>query len=170
MWTKAILSAAVFCGCSSAALASETRTAETGQKRPAAAVSELSWLEGAWSGEGSSGPAREVYSPPTGGVIVGHFIQQRGDGIAFYELMTVRPDGESIAYCLRHFNADLTAWEEKNEVQCFPLIARERDAWYFDGLTVRRQGDDELIVAVRVATGVEAKEYVFKYRRSAAAR
>lgn len=169
MWRRAFLAAALLCGCMSQALANETRTTVSGQPRPVAEVSELSWLAGAWSGVGTSGPAREVYSPPTGGVIVGHFVQQRDEGVWFYELMAIRPDGKSITYCLRHFNADLTAWEEKNEVQCFPLIARERDAWYFDGLTVRRKGDDEMVTALRVATGADAKEYVFQYRRSAEA-
>jgi hypothetical protein len=148
-------------------LANETRTAMSGQSRPVAEVEELSWLAGAWTGMGITGPAREVYSPPTGGVIVGHFIQQRDEGVGFYELITVRPDGKSITYCLRHFNPDLTAWEEKNEVPCFPLIARERDTWYFDGLTVRRESDDAMVVAVRVTAGAGAKEYVFRYRRSA---
>lgn len=169
MWIRAFLVATGLCGCLNQALANETRTAVSGQPRPAAKVSELSWLAGAWEGEGISGPAHEVYSPPAGGVIVGHFVQQRGEDVWFYELMTVRPDGESISYCLRHFNADLTAWEEKNQVQCFPLIARESDAWFFDGLTVRRKGDDEMVVAVRVKTRAEPQEYVFNYRRSARA-
>lgn len=167
MSRRSLLAAAILLGCVTQARANETRTAVSGQPRPVAEVSELSWLAGAWSGEGISGPAREVYSPPTGGVIVGHFVQQRDEGVWFYELITVRPDGESITYCLRHFNADLTAWEEKNEVRCFPLIARERDTWFFDGLTVRRKGDEEMVVAVRVAKGSDTKEYVFEYRRSA---
>jgi hypothetical protein len=167
MWRSAVLSAILSYACMSQALANETRTALSGQPRPVAEVGELSWLAGSWSGEGIAGPAREVYSPPTGGVIVGHFIQQRKEDIWFYELIAIRPDGTSISYCLRHFNSDLTAWEEKNEVRCFPLIARERDAWYFDGLTVRRESDDAMVVAVRVATGATTKEYVFRFRRSA---
>jgi hypothetical protein len=167
MGKKAFLAAAVLCGCMNQALGDETRTAVSGEPRPVADIAELSWLAGAWSGVGISGPAREVYSPPTGGVIVGHFVQQRDEGVWFSELMAIRPDGTSITYCLRHFNADLTAWEEKNEVQCFPLIARERDTWYFDGLTVRRKGDDELVTAVRVVTESDTKEYMFQYRRSA---
>lgn len=166
MWKSVLLTGVVFCACVSHALANETRTAVIGQPRPAAEVSELSWLAGSWSGQGIAGPAREIYSPPTGGVIVGHFIQQREKDVWFYELIAIRPEGTSITYCLRHFNADLTAWEEKNEVRCFPLIAREGDAWYFDGLTVRRESDDAMVVAVRVAAGASEKEYVFRYRRS----
>ncbi len=164
---KAFFLVILLCGWVGHALANETRTAVSGQARPAAQVGELSWLAGVWDGQGISGPAREVYSAPMSGVIVGHFIQQRKESIGFYELITIRPDGESITYCLRHFNADLTAWEEKNEVQCFPLIAREQDAWFFDGLTVRRKGDDEMVVAVRTETGADTKEYVFQYRRLA---
>ena len=166
MWRSVFLTGLFFAGCMSHALATETRTAVDDQPRPVAEVGELSWLAGSWSGEGIAGPAREVYSPPTVGVIVGHFIQQRKEDIWFYELIAIRPDDTSITYCLRHFNADLTAWEEKNEVRCFPLIARERDAWYFDGLTVRREGDDAMVVAVRVSTGENTKEYVFRYNRS----
>lgn len=170
MRSKAFLAAALLCCWMNQALAAETRSAVSDQPRPIANVSELSWLAGAWSGAGIGGPAREVYSPPTSGVIAGHFIQQRDKGVWFYELMTIRPDGDSITYCLRHFNADLTAWEENDEVRCFPLIARERDAWHFDGLTLRRKSDDEMIAAVRVAAGSDTKEHVFEYRRAAAAR
>lgn len=166
MWSRAFLAAILFSSCVSHALAAETRTAVSGQPRPAADVRELSWLAGTWIGDGISGPAREVYSSPMAGVIVGHFIQQRGDGIWFYELITIRADGDSIAYCLRHFNADLTAWEEKNEVRCFPLIAREHDRWYFDALTLRRVGEDEMVAAVRVEQGSGAAEYVFRYRKA----
>jgi hypothetical protein len=136
-----------------------------GEPRPAASLSELDWLAGAWTGEGLGGPAEEVYSPPAGGAIVGHFRQQRGEGVWFYELMVVQPDGDSLKYCLRHFNADLTAWEDKHEVQCFALIGRDTNVWYFDGLTIRREGEDGMVSAVRVKSAAESKEYVFRYRR-----
>jgi hypothetical protein len=74
-----------------------------------------------------------------GGAIAGHFIQQDRNGVAFYEIMTIVAEGGSISYRLKHFNADLTGWEEKNEVQSFGLVAREGDTWFFDGLTIRRE-------------------------------
>ena len=74
--------------------------------------------------------------------------------------------GGSLEYRLKHFNADLTGWEEKAEVRSFPLVAREGDAWYFDGLTVRRDGADGLIGAVnaRFKDGTQ-KEFVLRYKR-----
>jgi len=147
--------------------AQETRQATPGTPPPAARLSDLAWLAGQWEGDGISGPAREVYSPPMGGQIIGHFIQTRGDGILFTELMSIVEVGPSLEYRLKHFNADHTGWEEKAEVVRFPLVAVEPGAWYFDGLTIRRDGEDGMIGAVRVdEPDGTAREIVFRYRRA----
>ena len=147
------------------AAAQETRRA-VAETPPPARVADLAWLAGTWEGEGITGPAREVYSAPMGGQMTGHFVQARGEGIFFFELMSIAETGASLEYRLKHFNADLTGWEERNEVRRFPLVAVEADAWYFDGLTIRRDGADGMIGAVRIdnqdGTNHEA---VFRYRR-----
>ena len=144
----------------------ETRTAVPGAPAPAASVADLAWLAGTWRGEGISGPAEEVYSAPMGGQIVGHFAQSRGGGIWFYELMTIAEAGDSLEYRLKHFNADLTGWEEKGEMMRFPLVAVEEGAWYFDGLTIRRDGSDAMVGAVRIGhDDGTSREAVFRYRR-----
>jgi hypothetical protein len=166
---KLILSSAaafLIAGSLADASADETRTATPDAPAPEVSVNELPWLVGSWAGEGISGPAREVYSPPMGGSIAGHFIQLRGEEVWFYEIVQIRPQSESLAYCLKHFNADLTGWEEKNDVPCFPLVAREDDTLYFDGLTLRRDGPDHPVSAVRVQhNDGTTQEYVFRYCR-----
>ena len=48
----------------------------------------------------------------------------------------------------------------------FPLVAVERDAWSFDGLTIRRDSVDGMIGAVKIANrDGSSREAVFKYRR-----
>jgi hypothetical protein len=147
--------------------AADTRSAPANHVPPPATIEDLSWLAGEWVGPGISGEAREVYSTPTGGAIAGHFVQMGRNGIAFYEIITIVPERGSLVYRLKHFNADLTGWEEKAEVRSFPLVSREGDAWYFDGLTVRRDGPDGMIgaVNVRMKDGTE-REYVIRYRRA----
>ena len=147
--------------------AQETRQAVPGAPPPPARIADLAWLAGAWEGEGISGRARETYSPPMGGQMIGHFVQLKGEGeIAFSEILSIAEAGGSLEYRLKHFNADLTSWEEKDEVRRFPLVAVEDGAFYFDGLTIRRDGPDGMVGAVRVATkDGSAKEYVFRYRR-----
>lgn len=137
-----------------------------GAAPPPARVADLAWLAGTWEAEGLTGPAREVYSAPIGGQMTGHFIQTRGDGIWFFEIVSIAEVNGSLEYRLKHFNADLTGWEEKNEVQRFPLVAVENGAWYFDGLTIRRDGSDGMIGAVRIDAGDRpSREAVFRYRR-----
>ena len=149
------------------ACAGETRTAPPNHVPPPAKIEDLAWIAGEWVGPGISGEAREIYSTPMGGAIAGHFVQMGANGIAFYELITIVPEGGSLAYRLKHFNADLTGWEEKNEVRSFALVAREGDAWYFDGLTLRRDGADGMIgaVKVRMKDGTE-REFVIRYQRA----
>lgn len=145
----------------------ETRTAVPGAKPPPARVADLAWLAGQWEGQGISGPAREVYSPPAGGQIAGHFTQLRDGKVWFHEILSIAETGNTLEYRLKHFNADLTGWEEKAEVKSFPLVAVERDAWYFNGLTIRRDGPNGMVGAVKVSSpDGGAREYVFRYKRA----
>ncbi|MDP8913721.1 MAG: DUF6265 family protein, partial [Pseudomonadota bacterium] len=141
--------------------------AQPGSPPPRAQIADLSWLAGAWEGEGITGPAREVYSPPMGGQIIGHFIQTRGNGIWFSEILSIAEANGSLEYRLKHFNADLTGWEERAEVRRFPLVAVEGDAWFLDGLTILRNGSDGMVGAVRIDNGNgTSREVVFRYRRT----
>ena len=161
---------ALMLACLAAPLAAqEVRSAPEGHVPPRATTAGLGWLTGRWVGEGIGGaPAQEVYSAPAGGSIAGHFVQEDGEGgVAFFEILQIAEVDGSLVYRLKHFGPDLAGWEEKDEVQSFPLIAIEDGALNFDGLTVRRDGEDGLLAAVLVREddgGVE--EYVFRYRRA----
>lgn len=160
-WTALAVMAA-----SAAAAAQETRRLAPGQASPAADLEDLSWLAGEWLGEGITGPAREVYSPPMGGAIAGHFVQARGEDVLFYEIMTIVQTGETLVYRLKHFNADLTGWEDRDAMQTFGFVAREGDSWFFDGLTIRRTGADTMVGAVLAVAGDGSRrEFVFRYRK-----
>ena len=145
----------------------ETRAAPEGHIPPPATVAQLDWLAGIWAGEGIGGaPATEVYSPPGAGSLAGHFVQQDGKGgVEFFEIMQIAEVDGSLVYRLKHFTGELVGWEEKAELVDFPLVAIEHQAAYFDGLTLRLEGDT-LVSAVLVgqADG-SVKEYVFRYRR-----
>ena len=147
-----------------------TRTAESGMPRPKAELSELGWLQGTWEGEGIDGaPSLEMWAAPTGGTMPGLFVQTDGKGgTLFSEYMQIAPDGESLVLRLKHFNADLTGWEEKDRTVNFPLVARDNGALYFNGLTYKREEVNRLIVAVRMrnADGTTS-ELIFRFRKQA---
>lgn len=134
---------------------------------PPARLADISWLQGSWEGEGIDGaPALEAYTPAAGGQMVGHFRQLNKDGtVMFYELITIVEEGGSLAYRLKHFNADLTGWEEKDKVVSFPLTDRKGDRLDFSGLVYERTGKNTMTASVQVSEGGRTETLVFRFRR-----
>ena len=101
-----------------------TRVAAAEAPRPKANLAELSWLVGQWQGPGISGaPSQETWSTELGGLMAGSFVQGDGKGgVMFSEFMQIAPDGDSLVVRLKHFNADLTGWEEKDKSVVFQRI------------------------------------------------
>lgn len=155
-----------------AAAAQETRLGEEGFVSPPATLEQMDWLVGQWVGEGIQGaPAMESWLPPTGSTMVGTFVQEASEGgIAFTEHLYLMEEDGSLVLRLKHFNEDLTGWEEKNDMLTFRLVAIEECAAFFRALTLRcadaeRPGEG-LVAAVRMQSG---NELVFRFRNSASA-
>ncbi|MEX0342319.1 MAG: DUF6265 family protein [Erythrobacter sp.] len=149
---------------SGAALAQETRTAPEGHVPPPATLAQMDWLVGQWAGEGIGGqPAFESWLPPTGGTMVGSFVQQADtETISFTEHLYLMEEAGTLVLRLKHFNADLTGWEEKDGLLTFRLIAIEPCAAYFRSLTLRCDGENGLLAAVRMQSG---GELIFRFVR-----
>lgn len=144
----------------------ELRTLPDGQASPPARVEDVAWLQGRWIGEGLGGCSEENISPPVGGQMMGMFRQTKPDGaLWFYEFYTIAPKGGSIVMRIKHFNPDLTGWEEKGGFAEFPLVAIEKGAVYFDGLTYARDGGNGLNAAVRIG---DSDKGVFTLHRARA--
>ncbi|MEM1195469.1 MAG: DUF6265 family protein [Pseudomonadota bacterium] len=144
----------------------ETRVGEKGFLSPPASLDQMGWLVGQWQGEGIRGaPAMESWLPPLGGTMVGTFVQQEADGvIMFTEHLYLMEENGTLALRLKHFNADLTGWEQKDDMLTFRLLAIEECAAYFNALTLRcadknRPGEG-LVAAVRMQSG---GELVFRF-------
>lgn len=141
--------------------AQETRVGEEGFTSPPASIEQLSWLVGQWSGTSIDGaPAIESWLPPVGGTMVGTFVQETDEGaIMFTEHMYIVAKGDSLAIKVKHFNADLTGWEEKDDMLTFRLVAMEECAAYFNALTLRcadpEKPGEGLVAAVRMQSGAE---------------
>ncbi len=148
------------------ASAQETRIGEEGFSSPPATLAELDWLAGQWVGNGiGDEPAMESWLPPTGPTMVGTFVQMNADGtIMFSEHMYLTQEGGSLTLKVKHFNADFTGWEEKDDMLNFRLVAIEPCAAYFNALTLRcadaSKPGQGLVAAVRMQSGEES---VFRF-------
>jgi hypothetical protein len=152
--------------------AQHTRVAPEGHVPPPATLAMAAWLIGDWVGTGIDGAeAAESWLPPSGGTMPGIFLQEKPDGsIMFTEHMYLAEEAGSLVLKLKHFNPDLTGWEEKDAMVRFRFLAAEPCALYFSALTYRCEGKDGMLVAVRMkGQGAEAKELVFRFKRRAPA-
>jgi hypothetical protein len=148
--------------------AQETRVGAPGFTSPPATVADASWLIGQWSGVGIAGAeAHEDWLPPSGDTMVGTFVQETPEGgIMFTEHMYLMEHEGSLVVRLKHFNPDLTGWEEKDGMVTFRLLAAEPCALYFSALTYRCDGDRGLVVAVRMKSDKpEPQELLFWFQR-----
>lgn len=132
--------------------------------RPPATIDEMSWLVGFWAGEGLGGHVEETWNAPSGGTMVGTFKLLHGGEPTMYEIEWIAEEEGSLVWIVKHFGADFSAWEEKAEYVSFPLVRVEPGEAYFDGLTVRKEGEDKLRVFVVMSSeeGLEEASFVFE--------
>ncbi len=181
MWGSAMRLTVIFAafmalaGLPATSQAQETRVGEPGFESPPAKIGQMAWLVGQWHGVGIQGaPAHESWLPPAGGTMVGTFVQETGQdpadtGIMFTEHMYLMEEAGTLVLRLKHFNADLTGWEERDGMLTFRLVALEECAAYFSALTLRCDGPDGLLAAVRMKSDPDdLEELVFRFRRAGA--
>ena len=111
-------------------------------------LDDISWLAGRWQGEAFGGICEEAWEKPSGPGMVGTFKLIAEDKIKFYEIMTITPDSSGPVLKLKHFNADLTGWEEKDEVITFSFIEAGENKIKFDGISYELISTDELKITV----------------------
>jgi hypothetical protein len=106
----------------------------------------MAWFAGRWTGTGLGGVTEETWSEPAAGAMMGMFRLVKDEKVVFYEFLTLVEHEGSLLLKLKHFNPDLTGWEEKAEFVSFRLLEVASDSVYFGGLTFRREGPDRVTV------------------------
>ncbi|MGE0128387.1 MAG: DUF6265 family protein [Blastocatellales bacterium] len=154
------------------ALAQERLTEHTfklkpGEKSPPATIADIAWLAGAWTGVGLGGISEEMWSAPRGGAMLGTYRLIKDDKPVFYELITVVEEQGSLVFRLKHFNPDMTGWEEKDKTVDFPLVAKEKGVIHFRGLSFRQEGEDAMTIflAIRNRNDGSLREETFRLTR-----
>lgn len=146
--------------------AQNTLSFEEGMTSPQSNLKNIEWLTGHWRGEAFGGIAEEIWSPKLGGVMMFSFRLVADGAISFYEFGHILETDGTLILQLKHFNADLSGWEEKEETIDFKLVKVEEDRFYFDDLTIERISDKEINMYVEV--GEEdgtSNEVKFNYHR-----
>lgn len=134
---------------------------------PSIAISEMKWLAGQWLGEDMGGLTEEVWSFPKGDAMMGVFRFIKNEKTVFYELMTIRQEKNSLILRLKHFNPNLTGWEEKDKTFNFRFVAKKNGVFHFEGMTFKPEGKNKLtiLLAIKGKDGNYTEE-IFTFKRA----
>jgi hypothetical protein len=132
---------------------------------PAATLADMKWLIGHWKGTGLGGVSEEIWSEPAGGVMMGMYRLILNGKPSFYEFIHLAEENGSLVMKLKHFNPDLTGWEDKETFITFRLLKVGLNEVYFGGLTFRRSVDRlQIFLAIRDKEG-KVREEEFRMER-----
>ena len=128
----------------------------------------VSWLEGHWRGEGFGGMCEEIWGPVFGDSRMGMFRLVQDDKVVFYEFIFIGMVDGTLTKRLRHFNADMSGWEEKDEWVEFPFVGCTENTMAFEGLTYYRMDDDtvRLVVSLKGDDGQPTEVELIYHRVS----
>ncbi len=178
MVTRDILPVAVLLGLAASTASQEalpfthrtpnTLTASAGVPSPRATLQDMAWLTGQWTGTGLGGVTEESWSSPASSAMMGMFRLVKDEKVVFYEFLTLVEHEGSLLLKLKHFNPDLTGWEEKADFVKFRLLRVTPGTAWFDGLTFRRLGNDqlEIFLAIRSRADNSIREERFSLTRT----
>jgi len=137
-----------------------------GQNPPKGTINMVPWMEGHWKGTAFGGKIEELWSPAAAGSMMFVFRLLVDGKVNFYEIGHIREVEGSLIFELKHFDENLHAWEEKEEVQQFQLIKAEGNRVYFDGFTFEKVNANEInIYGLTGNDDGTFTETVFNYKR-----
>jgi len=129
-------------------------------------IEDAAWLAGRWVGEGFGGQMEEAWAPPVGGQMVGHFRYWRDGTPQFYEIMLLDVAEGGVRMRVKHFNPDFTAWEDRGAWVTFAPISAGPEALIFDGLEIRREGEDRIVMHLRMRRGEAVTTEILRFQRA----
>ena len=138
---------------------------DTPDKAASVPLEHFNFMAGSWKGTGMGGQVEEIWTQASGGSLMGAFKLLDEDGTSFYEFIHILETDQGVVLQLKHFNPDLTGWEEKEDYVSFPLVKVEKNAAYFRGLTYRVPEPDRLEVYLALRRGGETQEVSFTFDR-----
>jgi hypothetical protein len=93
----------------------------------------------------------------------------KDDKPLFYELLTLGEERGSLVIRLKHFNPDLTGWEERGDSVSFPFVVKQGGVLHFEGMAFKPRGKNAVTVylAIQNEKDGSVREAEFHYTRVA---
>lgn len=109
-----------------------------------ATLKDIEWLAGNWKGEAFGGQFEENWSKPSAGSMLFNFKLVVDGKVVFYEIGHIVEKDKTLLYQIKHFDANLKGWEEKDQSEDFRFIKKEGNRMYFDNFTFEYISEKEV--------------------------
>lgn len=144
--------------------AQEVLSLDKEQSAGSGSIQDLDWISGYWTGSGLGGDCEELWLPAKDNGMVGTFRFIMNGELIFSEYMNMVEEDGKLSLKIKHFNRDLTPWEEKEDWTIFKFIKTDGQTAYFSGITFHRTGDELKIRMAMTDQGVKSIEE-FRFKR-----
>ncbi|WP_445456211.1 DUF6265 family protein [Flavobacterium sp. HNIBRBA15423] len=128
-----------------------------------ATLNDISWLVGNWKGEAFGGTFQENWSNPLGNSMMFDFKLVVDGKVVFYEIGHIIEKDKTLLYQIKHFDANLKGWEEKDQSEDFRFIKKESNRMYFDNFTFEKVSDNEVNLYAYFEDS--KKEVIFNFKK-----
>lgn len=126
-------------------------------------LKDIQWLEGNWKGEAFGGTYEENWSKPSGGSMLFSFKLVADGKVVFYEIGHIIEKENTLLYQIKHFDANLKGWEEKDKSEDFKFIKKEGNRMYFDKFTFEYISKNEVRLYAYFEDSKE--EVIFNFKK-----
>ncbi|MFZ1730524.1 MAG: DUF6265 family protein [Bacteroidota bacterium] len=138
---------------------------------PESHLSKLGFFIGHWRGEMKGGVIEEDWSAAEGDNMMGMFrLVKEGEGV-FYEFMTIEAAGGKPVLRIRHFSQGLIAWEEKDNIDDYPLVELTASRAVFENEDIATRliyecpTTDALMITLETTQNGKKSQTVFSFHR-----
>lgn len=128
-------------------------------------LEDLAWLQGYWVGTGLGGQVDELWLPPMDNSMIGTFRLKMDSTLVFSEYFAIEELEGRLTLKLKHFNKDLSPWEEKDQWTEFKFIKSEGQTAWFSGLTYHRI-ENTLYVYLRLTQNGQSRIETFTFQKT----
>lgn len=132
-------------------------------------VRDVSWIAGSWQGTLGESFIEERWTEPEGSNMTGMFRIVNDGQPSLFEFMSMQEADHRVTLSIKHFNGDMTGWEEKDESTVFTLVKLNGTAARFDhaeegkSLTYEREGE-AMVITLRELRGGKPATIPFNFR------
>lgn len=128
-------------------------------------IEDFAWLAGSWVGDGFGGISEEIWTAPSAGSMIGAYKHYKDGKVNFYEILHISKIDGKFSLRLKHFNPDLTGWEEKDKFIEFPFVKATSNKIEFKGLSYELIDKDKMEIRLKLNRGGEITTEIFNFER-----